>query len=366
MAEMRSYTIGKNKIEKAFLRGFLLEEGGNLRLFGEDSRHEIFFRKLDSVEKNASWGRLHLEYELPLESVCIVSALVLNEKELISDEGVFTIDEYLCDAAVSTESKEAFFLREECLRFVNCRDMLLYGKKGRYLWLWIQVLGEGSGKLGGIHVQKPGDNFLATFPEIYQEEGSFFHRFLSVFSSIYQDFQGKIDHMEEWLDFDTAPAKLLPVYSSWLGLDIDGGFLDEKRARALLKEVSHLNRMKGTKECLKRVIRIVWEKDAVLVERSRMSDYINSRDEAVYEMLYGKSLYDVTILIEGKADESLRSRLLFLLNQFKPLRARLNLVFLSECAIMDSYCYLDWNAQICGTPDGELDQHKQFDQSRIL
>lgn len=366
MAEMRSYTIGKNKIKKGCYTGFLCEEEGSLRLCGEHTCHEIFLRKLDSVEKDCRWGRIHLEYTLPLESVCIVHVLVSNEKEFAGEKGAVPIDDFLCDATVPTEEKEKFFRQENALLFMNCRDILLYEKRGRYLWIWLQVFGAKTGKIGTIRVQNPGDHFMDTFPEIYQEEGGFFHRYLSVFSSIYQDFQEKIDHMEDWLDFDTAPAELLPIYGSWLGLDISGDFLGEAQIRRLLKEVSNLNRIKGTRACLERVLGIVWKDTAVLVERSRISEDMSGEEEVLYEMLYGKSVYDVTVLLEGEEEENLRSSLLFLLNQFKPLRARLNLVFLSESAALDSYCYLDWNARLCGTADGKLDQHRQFGQTFIL
>ena len=56
----------------------------------------------------------------------------------------------------------------------------------------VEVMGEGV-SIGNIRVEAPGDNFMQTFPEVYREKNSFFHRYLSVYSSIYNDFQEKLD-----------------------------------------------------------------------------------------------------------------------------------------------------------------------------
>ena len=77
---------------------------------------------------------------------------------------------------------------------------------------------------------------------------SFFHRYMSIYSTLYMDFQEKIDNVADFLDINTAPAQLLPIFCGWMGLDVSGDFLTEDRLRTLVKEAYQLNRTKGTRD----------------------------------------------------------------------------------------------------------------------
>jgi len=52
--------------------------------------------------------------------------------------------------------------------------VLLYGLNGRYLYLVLELIGLGEGKITGMKVDSQGDNFMNTFPEIYRERGGYF------------------------------------------------------------------------------------------------------------------------------------------------------------------------------------------------
>ena len=76
------------------------------------------------------------------------------------------------------------------------------------------------------------------------------------------------------------------------------------------------------------------------------------------EGLYGKTPYDFTVMVDGPMDEKLRLRLQFLIDQFKPIRSRYRIIFLSDCGGLDAFTYLDVNGAVLQNMPGNLDDGK--------
>lgn len=366
MPEKKCYTVRQNRLKRAALTGMKAEADGTLVCVPEITGRSIFLGAFDGVEEGTAWGRLHFEGSFSENMAYLTHVIAMDEKEFLR-KGVRTgLDEFLLSPDEQPVYKKMLFEQIGEAVSVNQKDMLLYDLKGRYLWVFIEILGEGEGYLKHIALETPGDNFMNTFPEIYRERGGFFHRYLSVFSSIYNDFQADIDQIAQKLDIDTAPAGLLPVFASWMGLEIDGDILEEKRLRALLKEAYQLCKYKGTRYALERVTELVLDEKPVIIEQWSVSHGGSRKEVLLYGKLYGSSPYDITMLIHAELPEEKQANLKFLLEQFKPVRGSLRLVFLREEGILDSYCYLDWNASIMVQREGILDQGHFMDRMITL
>jgi hypothetical protein len=92
------------------------------------------------------------------------------------------------------------------------------------------------------------------------------------------------------------------------------------------------------------------------VEQQAVAAYMNSENRDVYRKLYGSSPQGVTIMALARPDEKFHSQFLFLLNQFKPARAQINLVFLQPNGRLDGHCYMDVNGILARNAVGELDE----------
>ena len=68
-----------------------------------------------------------------------------------------------------------------------------------------------------------------------------------------------------------------------------------------------------------------------------------------------ESPYDFAVLIQCEPDDRLYAGLKFLIDQFKPLRSRVNLIFLGPCGRLDSYACLDLNASVLEPQTGRID-----------
>ena len=86
----------------------------------------------------------------------------------------------------------------------------------------------------------------------------------------------------------------------------------------------------------------------------------------LYEELYGDGTYDVTMLVRTYVPEHQKSQMLFLLNQFKPVRCRLRIRFLDQKGTLDSHSYLDMNALVMEAGYGVLDERQTLDGTVLL
>lgn len=350
------YSIRQNRLKKALFQGMEMGDGDSVRSSEGGGDHYFVLPLLDSGISDCPWGRLHFEMTLPENCVCYLYAAASNEKQG---------QEVMMDAGSSLLDKKRLLQSFGGLRFINKPDVLLYEITGRYLWIMAEIIGENV-SIRNIRAEAPGDNFMQTFPEVYREKNSFFHRYLSVYSSIYNDFQEKLDRRGELLPVETAPLRLLELYAKWLGIDVNGGYLGEETLRELLKEAPELLRRKGTKYCIERICEILLGEVPVIAERSQMQRYIRRNERKQYDALYGESAYDVTLLLKHYVEEKKKEQLLHLLSQFKPLRSRLHIVFLEPTGVLDEHSYMDQNAVTFTQDEGMLDAAQITDGTIIL
>lgn len=360
MQSKKVYTLNETKLAMAYFEGFT-QTGSALRAAG--SRPFVILNRFCSYEKGTRWGRFHCKSALSQSSILKIYAFSSDAESAQAEE----LNRYFHDSSVPWAQKRACFEQEGAL-FVNHEDILLYALTGEYLWIAIEIEGhetedreiedfEIKDRLFDMRLDSQGDNFMQTFPEIYQEEGGFFHRYMSVFSSEYQDLSDKAANMDAYLDIRTTPMPVLMELAGWLGLEAAGDFLEETMLRGLIRELYQFNRIKGTKEVIKKLLyavlgnKVPAERSTdttsiFIIERSRLEGYIPDALKSTYQRLYGDCAQDVTILVKIPEDESLQLQVMYLLRQFKPVRSRIRLVFCQSCSKLDGYCYLDYNAAL--------------------
>ncbi len=335
------YSIKRNRIQKGSLKGFTLTGENELVYSQQEAENSLFLPPLDGVEEGSFWGRLTMELTCSEENVCYLHVAASDSEEY---------RELFTDPGVRTGEKTDLIKKLGGRRFVNTQDVLLYDLAGRYLYIGIEVLGFGEVSIKNIRVGARGDNFMNMFPQVYQERNSFFHRYLSVFSSIYNDISDGREKLHEMLDLDKCSKDLLVMYASWFGIDVSGGFLPEDILRTFVKEAYHLNRIKGTKKALLRILQIFLGEDSVLLE-NRLQD---------------GGIYEVTVLVNRKLTEELRHQITFMLDQFKPIRTKIRLLQMEHEAVMDGNSYLDMNATIPESKHVVLDEEAMYDGTITL
>ena len=275
------------------------------------------------------------------------------------------LNDYFHDRSVSWQEKKEYFINNGKV-YIGHGDILLYELCGEFLWIAIEIEGTGNDMLSDMCLDSQGDNFMWTFPEIYQEEESFFHRYMSIFSSIYQDISNQITNIDKYLDIETTPIQILTEIADWFGFETEGDFLSDDMLRRLVKEIYQLNRIKGTKAVIEKLIYILLGEKPVIIERNKFDGYIPIETKEIYQRLFGKTKQDVTILVWHLADKKLESQIMYLLKQFKPIRSRIKLVFSEKCSNMDSYCFLDCNAALAQNGVAYVDSGSNLNGTFVL
>lgn len=354
MNENRTYTITKSRMQGACMQGMYLAEDALICMEEEPVRF-AFFGMMDNVEEEIRWGRFSAELKLGSEMSYSFHVISSQHKEFMRKGKLTEINKYLLDKTIPAAHKQEFFRLAGEVVFVDKPDFLLYDLTGRYLWFYIKVIGRGMGRLRQMQLRLPGDNFMNTYPQVYREWGSFFHRYLSIFSSLYNDFHKEIKRVNHKIDPDTAPKELLIVLAGWMGIDVSGNFLEEDTLRTLVKESHELNRMKGTQKAVARVAEIVLGEKVIILERGKLKGQVR-----------GGTDYEVIILIQHYLEEKRKFQLLFLLKQFIPIRCSIRIIFLDYQNLLDTYCCLDMNAVIFKGCNGILDQHERMDYRAML
>lgn len=350
-SSIHTYSLGGSMLRQALLHGLEADADGVLRTIpGSTSPRYAIFPALNSATEDFQWGRLSFDGQIPGECILRVRAFAANEDSVVVGDEVRKIDDLLLDPQVPQAKKERLFLLGGGSELAVARDVLLTGQTGRHLWLWLEIAGDADVQLQRLRVYAPGDNFARTFPAVYQTQDDFFSRYLSVLSTLYQEFQEQLDHLPDLLDVDTAPEVMLPVLASWMGLDLGDGLLTTRQQRDLLRLAPELIARKGTRWAVESVVRLLVEGHTYVVERNLLSP-----EERRSEDIYGNSPYDFTVMLPMAADERLRLRLHFLIDQFKPIRACCRIVFLDDCGGLDAFTYLDVNSSVLQSTPGNLD-----------
>lgn len=342
---LKKYRIGTSRLRSGSQYGLEIDEAGGIHTLPEEGRHLLFLGALDAGVEDWTWGRFVLSASLPHDMVLVIHALASDEDRILRDGHAIRTDDFLRDPDTDAQFKMRLFDLSDSVRQVGATDILLYSQRGRYLWLCIELIGTGSAHLHDLRVYAPGDNFFQTFPEVYRQNGEFLHRYLSVFSTLYNDLQEEIDGLPALFDLDTAPAALLPVFADWLGLEIEGGFLSEQQCRQLIKSGFRLMSRKGTRAAIEEIVHLLVEEPVYILERVGPE---GRREQN------GEDPFAFTVLIARQSDEQLHAKLLYLIDQFRPIRTRVSIVFLGDCAGMDYHCYLDVNASLVQSTGGSL------------
>ncbi|MCR5520632.1 MAG: hypothetical protein K6F44_01825 [Lachnospiraceae bacterium] len=356
MPYLSKYSVKKSRIEHSALYGLTSDDRGNLFCDDSERMHYLFLPPFDGGKEDAEWGRLSFKIDVPDNTEVTIFYFATETTAFTRKHELADMMDFLCETDEDPSIKLELFELAGAKSKRGASDILMYDVRGRFLFVAIRVEGSFKGALSNIRVINPGDTFMITLPEIYRKRGGFYHRYLSVLSSVFNDFQDRIDGYAVNLDPDIADKDLLVTYAGWMGIDLSGDFLDEEKLRMLVKEAPMLNRKKGTKAALERLCEIVLSEKCIVVENKGDSD----------RRMFGESRFDVTILIKSFVEEKKKSQLFFLLNQFVPIRTHLRIIYLEGRSALDTHSYLDINASVFDTKDGKLDSHMSLDGNVLM
>ncbi|HBY98944.1 MAG TPA: phage tail protein I [Chloroflexi bacterium] len=136
---------------------------------------------------------------------------------------------------------------------------LIPGAPQDYAWTGAEFSSEGlaSPVLSQIRIDFDHQTYLQYLPAIYQEDAGarhFLARFLTLFESLFDDVETRIDDLARLFDPEAAPAAFLAWLAGWLALDVREEW-DEAQKRQAIATAFAMYARRGTAEGLRMAVR---------------------------------------------------------------------------------------------------------------
>ena len=163
-----SYSINHNRIRRGLYPGFELKEDGTLILDPREGIHMLYLRAIDAGEEKASWGRLRFQVSCSEDMVYYLYAAAFDQDSFYRRQQPVPIEDFLCDAQESRAIKRQFLQEAGFARYTSQKDILLYELQGRYLYLVLEVQGEGQFSMRAMRVDRPTGSGAASSTAICQ------------------------------------------------------------------------------------------------------------------------------------------------------------------------------------------------------
>ncbi len=310
---------------------------------------------LDTQESETVWHRMRMSVRTPgnasvrLLLYCSDSSLVPPDGELPRALG---LDDWLQSPDISPADRERFFLTHAQQSCEGEEDALLYGLKGRYLWVCLIFLSFAGQAVSvrSLKLEFPRTAFIDYLPQVYRgadSVNSFLARFISVFQSIYVDLEDHMDLAPVRFDPAAAPPEFLHWLAEWLAVS-DSFLWSEGQLRRLLCRAVRLYRWKGTRAALCEVVELYTGHRPWIVEQFEAADCeLWQLDKETLQPLFGNSSSCFTLLLPpGDYDADSCAKLLKIVEQFKPIDAVCSLVILEDAILLGQHCYLGVNSRL--------------------
>lgn len=226
-------------------------------------------------------------------------------------------------------------------------DLSLYGVKGRFLCFTVTP----ADALTSYTLTFPGRSIDSALPLILRDDATL-RQFLAVYQSAYMNtnqqaacFPGRLDPYAE----DSVPELKL-----WLGAM--RWMHDAPCEEALLREAPRLNRMRGTRNGLARLLEIVTGGRGELVEDFQWKNQpLSASEQEDCARLYGNEHASVSLLLPANTSTATYRFLKDVLEDFIPLGVSYSILQIHEGTAMDGHSYLDMNAELSDPPQAVMD-----------
>lgn len=139
-------------------------------------------------------------------------------------------------------------------------DLLVQSRQGRYLWLRLELEGDGfsSPAVGAIEIRFPRLSALDHLPALYSAEEEsrwFLERFLAILQAEHERIDETLADIRRLFDPEAVPDEFVDYLASWLALPLEGAWSAEQKRRMLVAAPGFYPR-RGTAEGLRRVLQI--------------------------------------------------------------------------------------------------------------
>lgn len=313
----------------------------------------------DSGQAETVWHRLRIDMEIPGGAIVNVRVYASDSADVIVPSPVgegklkTDINKYVRDKSIDINRKIDMLDYIGSKKYVNLDDLLMFGFKGRYLWLCLEIINyeKQRVKIKSVKIEFPRVSFVDYLPEIYREnekDDSFLARYLGIFQSVYIDLEDRIDNTPVHFDAEKTSKDFLNWMADWLSVK-NASIWGEKKLRTLIKESVSIYKMKGTKASISKIVKEYTGIEPIIVEQFdvKNNEYYQKQKKQV-ENLFGNNGYVFTVILSDKYIDDTEDyvELLKVIGSVAPIDSICNLVVLNDKIYLGHHCYMGINSYI--------------------
>jgi phage tail-like protein len=254
---------------------------------------------------------------------------------------------------------------------INPPDALIVGPTGRYLWLRLELGGNGlaSPQINQVQLYLPRLSYLRYLPAVYQENEAsrdFLERFLALFETLFNQQESRIGNLTRLFDPLAAPVDFLPWLAQWLAAAVDENWPEAKR-RQFLQQAAQLYKARGTRQGFAAQIELLTDQVPFIFEYFQMNCLTDPRGRVTYERLYGDDPFHFCILLKPGQVRDDREYLAVkrLVEADKPAHTSAGVRWLQPWFYLDAHTYLEVNT--CLTkPEMRLEERSVISRDSVL
>ena len=250
---------------------------------------------LDSGMFNCAWHRLVLDVDLP-ESTGL------------------TVRTFTAPAGLEPDRIDSLpagqWSRDLAIGPGDPPEVLLQSQPGRYLWLRIELSGNGEATplIRSMTLYAPRRSSLGYLPPVFHEDAvsaDFLDRFLSYSDTVFHEIESQIERFTGYLDPDgVPPGDFLTWLAGWLDITFLAEWPDSIR-REFVRQAITLYKQRGTVPGLQAILRLhtgLQPPHPFIIEHFRLRDYLERR-EVDEPDLADNRLYLAGVPVEPEPDE---------------------------------------------------------------
>lgn len=349
--------------KRCFLGNMVFGEGV-LRTAGENgnSGSVIISRILDSQKEDMQWHRIFIEIKSEGQITFKLSIFSLNDMSNVKER----LDKALMDPDMDLAERKRILIPYLKKEVYDTDDVLLHDISGRYLLFMIETSVKENQRfeIRRVKICFPKTSWISCLPEVYQnaDKNQFLERFLAIFQTLHEELNLEIERIPALIDVESADVEFLSSLSKWLGL-YNSHMWKENRLRELLKNFPEYYRKRGSKEAVKKFVRLYTDSESVfVVENFEIRGYPNKEE---LERLYGNDPYSFCVIVY-KEQSSLREQyqsLVKIIEESAPANMTPKLIVLKPYIFLSRYSYMEVNSVLGEYRDLSLDGFCEIEYS---
>lgn len=305
---------------------------------------------LDSGVYETQWHKIVVDAIQQHDTQLHIRYYASDHLEVFLDQEHVNLNDFIANDDIPPETKLAALTPLWSKPLQNPEDALLHQARGRYLWLFVEMIGssEHAPVVRSMEVFFPRSSYLEYLPVIYQQDErskDFLARYLSLFQTILEDTDSKIQQVTRSLEAGQASGPSLRWLLGWLGIQADDDWSDDK-LRKLLQAAPMLYSLRGTKLAMQTLIDIYTGEKPIILEYEHVKPLKENPELGeVAERLYAADphVFNVLVKAEHADTEMKRVTLQQLIEAYKPVFSTCKLIILQPWVYMDLHSYLGMN-----------------------